>query len=239
MRLISGYVAAFREDIQLEVPAAKLGFKITSASDSLTPANAALMKLSVKLNSQNGTIVLIPKMSLLDLLNMSAADEGFYHHEDGLLIGSVDLSQYGSILPMNGYLSLSYEGFPADASTTIFAIDTPLRTKFAQKIEEVIVQGTKELNVSSKTQILIPVSSGGNGLDEMQIQYVDRVMTLNDEELDIIGMSTNDIVKTTDTDVTYGTDRLYVLSLVDAVSIRITSKSTTAYKIYLLSDIAV
>jgi hypothetical protein len=196
--------------------------------------------------SSNGSKVIVPKMSLRDAFNIAAMAEGFFVWGQKKIKGSVVISEHGSLVLMNGdSLSVSYEGFPANSVTDIYALDSPLRTNLYNGIEEVVVTGTKELNISDKTDLYFPITDAdGNGIDKIQIQYADKTVTIEEEELKFINDTVNDISCVVENDangadlnnsiypVKYGYDRVLRLEISAAYSVIITPKTKNPISIY-------
>src|SRR5688572_350491 len=114
MRILRQQLGAFKQDVQVETSVCKLGFIITSVTGFTAAVfNAMTVEVNVT-TSNNGSRVIVPKMSLRDAFNMSSMGEGFFVWGENTLKGCILISEQGSLVLQNGdNLSVSYEGFPA------------------------------------------------------------------------------------------------------------------------------
>lgn len=245
MHLLKAATGTFKSDIQLEVPAGKLAIKISSASGG-NAETFDTCKISVQVSTKSGTKTILPKMLLLHALEMSALGEGYFVKNNTELSGCIDLSDFGALAPTDGYLSISYEGFPADAVTDIYAVDVPVNTNIGKVVEEFIIQGTKEISINNKTEIFIPVSDGVNGIEEITVTFPGKVCTYNEAELSIINDGKNDLLCAQGRDIdvmavtvddgegvlTLGFKRLLSLDISEAFSVKIKTLDDSKIKIY-------
>jgi hypothetical protein len=244
MRLLRANTGTFKEDAQLEIGTCSLGIKVTSAA-GITSAVFNAMKLQVSLVSKTGNIKTLPLLPLRFLLNASSMAEGSFQWTSTILFGTVDLSKVGCVQLADGeYMSVKYEGFPDDAVTDIWAIDSQNHYRQALVFESISINRTsKELNVASKSDLYLPITESSIGIEQIEIQYPNRKVTMLEDELKLINQRTNDVVFfKEDGDgglkAQYGYDKFLHLDITDALSIIVTPIDGTSFTVYTAHEIA-
>lgn len=245
MRLLRDQIGAFKEDLQLQTSAVKLLINISSvAGFSEAAFNAMQISVSV-FNKNSGEEPVLPKMPLRDAFNKSSFKEGFFKWGQNTLSGTIDLSVHGAVDMEEGeYFSINYEGFPADALTSIYAVDAPMLVKSVLKTEEITISGTtKDINVSDKSSLFIPLTDGaGHGVESLQLQYANRTVTYTEDEIKLLNESVNDLACVIDQTldnadgtsrlVKFGYDRLLHLDITNVIRLQIKPKTKTAISVY-------
>lgn len=245
MHLLKNFTGSEKSDIQLEVAAGKLAFDIfvESGVNKTTFDNA---KISINVGTRNGVKPLINKMPLLLAMEMSALGEGFFIKNNQSLKGCVDLSEFGAFGVPDGYVSLNVEGLPADSLINIHAVDLPINTSIGKVVEEILIQGTRELVVNNKTELFMPASNGISGIDEITVSYPSKSVTYTMAELEIINMGKNDLLSAQEKEIdvmavtvddgegviTLGYQRLVSLDISEAFAVKFRTFDDTTVKVY-------
>lgn len=250
MKILRQQPGAFKQDIQVETAIMKLGLvcNLPENTSYFTPDAFNKMLIEISLTTAlHGSKVILPKMSVRDAFDIASMGEGFFVWGLSKIKGQIVIADHGSLVLQNGdMISISYEGFPDACTTDLYAIDSPAKTNIFCSIEEIVVTGTKDLNISDKTEIFFPVTDAlGNGIDKIQLQYADKTVTVDEEELKFINDSVNDIscVRQEQDVVTglpvpgiypvrFGFDRLLKLDVTHAYSVIITPKTKTPISVY-------
>lgn len=144
----------------------KLLFTLIHASNkSFSTVQTDLANVTVKVDRQtmNGPIPLIPQMSLLHLMEISAANEGIVQHTADAtngtkLIGSVEFSEHGSITCSdNEQFEVSVSTLPAGYSLQLNTIDAPAPAAeiFDYKIVPFRQSVPKEISVVGSTWLAL------------------------------------------------------------------------------------
>lgn len=246
MRLLRDHAGAFAQDVQLQTSAVKLAFTVSSAT-AITEAVFDAMMVQVSIMSKSsGEITVMPRMPLRHAFNKSSVKEGYFVWGTNILKGTIDLSRLGAVdLNEGEYFSINYEGFPANAVTNIMAIDAPVLAKAVEITEEIVISGTvKDIVVADKHSLFIPLTDGnGNGLHSLQLQYADRTVTYDEDELKVMNEAMNDLACVIDNQlddadgttrlVKFGYDQLLYLDITNVIRIKVTPKTKNPTSIYL------
>ncbi len=214
-----------QEDIQIQVPTARLGIRITLAKEITLDR----VKIRARLASPVfGTKTVIERMDMQTLFEYSAQTEGFYRiNASGALFanntfeGHIDIARGGSLALNNStYISVDITSGDNIVKCEVFSIQHPKTSNTFLHYNPVTVnQALQGIQLEAATDIIYPVGK----VAEMQLVYPGVTVTHTADELKFIADMMNDLVAVrTDsvgaTSAFYGSATIAALPVRDALS---------------------
>lgn len=210
------------EDIQIQVPTARLCFSV------ILDEGIELSRVKVRGRMVSaGTRTIIERMSLQELFEIAAQSEGFfrsYAQLDGtvLHLGHVDIARGGSLaLSNSSYVSLDVSA-PGEmiAELTINSLQLPTTTTTYLYYNPVtITQALQNVPLDRAVAIVIPEAK----ISEIQLVFPSNAIPYTRAELKFIGDMSNDLVSVHTSSMgqstaVYGYGSNFILSVKDATS---------------------
>lgn len=211
------------EDIQIQVPTARLGFKLTMVD----PGEFSRVTVRARLVGPNGTKTIIERMPLTTLLEVAAQNEGFYrlttNATNVTIEGHVDIAKGGALaLSSTTYLSIDFghKDAVAIAAAEIHSMQHPNTVNtFLYYNPVTITQPLQNVQLDRAVAIVLPIAA----ISEIQLTYPSGNVSHTNRELRYIGDMSNDIVYV-ETSVlnkqtaVYGYAQSIILAVKDGVS---------------------
>lgn len=221
-------------DKVLDQRAQVVGVRVKTTAGTF--ADLARIKVTLRRTLSDGTSeTLIPGVALTTLLERTGHDEGAITQlADGYIIGSFILSEIGTIFLENGQLILSVTGTAAADDISFYGIEGDGFTDYCSKWSQVLVQGSveKSIIVRSSHTVVLP-----NSITSLTLNREDgRSVVLSEKELEMIAVAADSAVYISGGSISnVGFINLFILSLVDVVSISVSYPSDTV--VYLISEV--
>jgi hypothetical protein len=229
MKHFSGTDTVKKEDIQIQIPCARIGFKLSFVSPEGLTFGSRLglldaVRVRLRLVSPSfGTRTVIERMTLRTLLEISSSGQGFYEINENpdvqntsfQVSGSIEIARGGALALTNqSYLSLDIESDTIMGTCEIESIPHPKTTNTYLHYNPVtITAGLQNIPLSKAIGVVIPF---GN-VEQIQLKYPNTVVEHSREGMKHVQRTINDIVyfNTLNGQIKAGFDRLCILPTQD------------------------
>jgi hypothetical protein len=220
-----------QEDIQIQVPTARLGIVIDLPAGIVEKD----VRIRARLVGAFGSKTIIERMDLQTLFEIAAQSEGFYRvkeRADGSkrIEGHVDIAK-GGALALSNNTYISFDVSRADGGDIleceIYSIQHPNTvTTYLYYNPVTITQPLQMVPLDRATRLVLPVAN----ISEIQLTYPTGNVTHTNKEIRLIGDMTNDLVYVLTKEVngetfaTYGYNANVIMEVQDPQSLQLATR---------------
>jgi len=214
-----------QEDIQIQIPTARLAIVVTLNDGFLLEDILIRARL---VSNAFGTQTIIERSTLQNLFEIGAGHEGFFRGElqGGQVIkyrGSIEIARGGALeLTNNTYISMDVQGaVGAIAKMEIFSLQHVKRTKTYIHYNPVTInQVLQNVQLDRATQVVLPLAK----VSEIQLTYPSNNVAHTQDELQFYADYSNEMVSVIGDKATHGYQNLIILPVRDELSAEVATR---------------